>query len=990
MSDAEGKNKDSSTSCKPEMQLTEQQSSEAAGEEEEGQSKSSCKGVGNVQTPPDKRKLHGQSQVYTATKDTLFSKETTHPAMHALSLERVFGMNPALPVFSLQDHSQLVFLYAAAHVGIISSHTSNSQHILQGHSSPISCMCVSENRRWIATGDSGSRSTVIIWDSYSGIPVNTLFDCHLASGVAAVVFSSDTKYLATLGKAGSQSVCIWDWTSDAQKPLCCSELSPKHGFQEYILFNPNDSTQLLSGSKSHVLIYSRANGSLQYFALKLRRFTTVADPSVFTQPSPEYSESVRLADMPLSRSVFHWKKPQVLKAIADCIVMCDIGEDLIEKQHLSIDKVKTVRVQQEPITVLATTDCYIVTGDIQGHVRFYGDNFQIVSWYNNFNLDPVVSISFSKDAPTEGNQEDCTLEANPLVIRNFIISTINSKVVHVNAQTGVAQTLLQDDYEPLHAVACHPNHSALALGNQRGILKLWDYNSKVIIGNRVFEKEKLIQCVTFDPKGLYLAVGFKTGAVYILDACTLQNNPKDCFHCTTDSIHLISFSPDSQYLATADAGKAVTVFRSQRDKGSSPRWMYLGRYRSHYKPIKDLLFGVHLDSNLPRLLSLGSDRRLVEYDLENSDRNKLLILSSERIEQSAVPRCMVWYPPCSTEQFLLVASDQYKMKLFNSTTKMCRKTLLGPTYGSPIKQMVVLPKSKEPERNSYHLVFITEDKLGLQMLPLDGNPYKSSALICHLTGVSAFVCSCDGKFVFTAGGSECCALSWKVNLDVLDAMAALGGKDMVPFYSLLEGGRDGRFYREMEDFFYYCQIRHRGADAMKRPEISTKILLSEVPHLMSALGYFPTEQEIEDMHNEVKFSRYAETGKYVTDIDLEEFIKLYINHRPAFGISIDELVQAFHVLGEKDSTGQPVLMKNDVLGLLQARGERMTEEEVAECFATLMGANEEKVEEEEETPCEEYSLACLIPDEISVETFAGHILGLPLPKEQRDSTSPPE
>ncbi|XP_041644154.1 cilia- and flagella-associated protein 251 [Cheilinus undulatus] len=913
----------------------------------------------------------GQSQVYSATRETLFHQKINQTRSHALSLDWVFGKNPDLPVFSLQDHDQLVIFYAGAHVGIIYNHTTNSQHILQGHCNTISCICVSEDRRWIATAEDGRKSTVIIWDSYSGIPVQTLFDCHPEGCVIKMAFSSDTKHLVTLGAEEHQHVCIWDWTNETDKLVCFTTLNPSYGFHNYIIFNPSDSSQLLSRSEDQVTFYcteedGSRKGGLQHYALK------------FDQPSSNPSAAVDV----LGDSVFHWSEPQIVTATTGgTIIVWNMKKDLPPEKNPREDTFWTIPLQKHPITVFTVADSCFVSCDTQGHVRFYDEKFKILTKYTDLHLDAIASISFSKEC-TEGYLKHSTINETPFIFRNFVVSTFSSKVTHVNALTGTSQLLLDEDHEHLSAVACHPNQPAVAVGNHRGVLKVWDYNSKALICSRVFETEKQIQCISFDPQGVYLAVGFSSGAVHILDSITLQSDPEECFHYSKAAIQHITFSTDSKYFATADVGKAVTVFLLQSTEGLLHRWAYLGRYQSHHKPIVDLLFGVHLDSTLPRLLSLGMDRQLVEYDLEKSDVNKLLILSSERIEQSAVPTCMTWYPPLSAEQFLLVASDQYKMKLFNSTTKMCRKTLLGPTYDSPIRKIDTLPVSKEQETNSYYLAFITEDKLGLQILPLDGNPYKSNALICHPTGASTFACSYDGRFIFTAGGSDCTVMKWEINLNALEAAAALGGKGLEPFYSLLEGGRDGHFFKEMEEFFFYCQINHQGVDVMKRRVVSDKIPLSEVPSLVRALGYYPTEKEIEDMHNEVKFSRCAETGKYVTEINLEEFVKLYINHRPAFGISIDKIRQAFYILGGQ--TGRPVLKRHELIEVLRTQGERMTEEEVAQCFTTLLQLNEEEEEEEGEEKEKskhdmggEYLLQSAIPDEISVETFTDYILGFP-------------
>ena len=66
--------------------------------------------------------------------------------------------------------------------------------------------------------------------------------------------------------------------------------------------------------------------------------------------------------------------------------------------------------------------------------------------------------------------------------------------------------------------------------------------------------------------------------------------------------------------ALQDATYAVTIYIHKcrrRATTSVDPYAYLGRYRAHYKPIRQLMFGIRSDSDFPRLLTLGEDRMLV-------------------------------------------------------------------------------------------------------------------------------------------------------------------------------------------------------------------------------------------------------------------------------------------------------------------------------------------------------------------------------------------
>ena len=75
------------------------------------------------------------------------------------------------------------------------------------------------------------------------------------------------------------------------------------------------------------------------------------------------------------------------------------------------------------------------------------------------------------------------------------------------------------------------------------------------------------------------------------------------------------------------------------------------------------------------------------------------------------------------------------------------------------------------------------------------------------------------------------------------------------FLSLLEGGEGGDLHEDLIEYFYYCQLRAQGEDSMDERTVSGRIPIEEIPSLMRAVGFYPSEAQVSDMLNEVKLLR---------------------------------------------------------------------------------------------------------------------------------------
>jgi hypothetical protein len=161
----------------------------------------------------------------------------------------------------------------------------------------------------------------------------------------------------------------------------------------------------------------------------------------------------------------------------------------------------------------------------------------------------------------------------------------------------------------------------------------------------------------------------------------------------------------------------------------------------------------------------------------------------------------------------------------------------------------------------------------------------------------------------------------------------------------MDNGRTGNKFNSLKTYFYYASLLDQGIQTSAPRVIKESLPLKFLPDILRACGYYPSEKEVEEMGNEVLFWKYGigEVDEIQAEITLEDVVRLYVNYQHVHedGRMVDqeeELINAIDGL-ETDQT-------KDILSIIQARAEALSEEEIASRMACLTSNQPAGVEQE--------------------------------------------
>uniref|UniRef100_A0A182IZ25 Cilia- and flagella-associated protein 251 n=1 Tax=Anopheles atroparvus TaxID=41427 RepID=A0A182IZ25_ANOAO len=663
------------------------------------------------------------------------------------------------------------------------------------------------------------------------VAIRTIFEPFKASEINAVALSREGKYLLAGGGGGTDQgaqLKLWSWTVGNDFPDDTLTLPARLGRIKTIHFCPDRGRrhQFVVTLEACVVFggWDAKEQRLSVQVPKRHGFQDYND-TAFVERT-ERAVSVTGAGMAIV-----WSDDRKLPADGPG------SETVLRKEFL-----KFLHLKYAAINVVRSCDEKIVTGDDDGEIRFYDNAMKILYWFKQEDLEPIRTLSFdlvetrtkkppltepietgAEEATEEAEHteprraevnieeiapKDVSFDAKPVIVRGFVSATKTGKIYDIDIVYNKIQELFLPSPSIITAFDVHPMRSELCTCDGNGRLVVCDLQTRSMKMSLDVPIQRTrrgrITTLSYSPCGTFLAGGAENGYLWMVEPNVMILAGASPLQIINDKIRRVLFSPDSKSLLCVENNNTITLL--QRDKED---WQAMGRCATH--KLVDLAF-----LNSKDFVSIGEDRHMVKYTIDDADMGQLESLSivqRQRIEQTARPTGLLVLPG---GQQLLVANDQLKFKVFHARTFDIMHTYSAPFHDGPARCLRLLPGED-------FFLFITNNNIFLHHLPIDGNPFKYLAVRAHPKRLSWMQLTWMERCVFVFGEGDHAVGMWKINTSpVLDNLKH-SGMGLDPFCTLLPGGKRGCYVREILSLFFYNQISPKNSDGDAELTVGTKV-----------------------------------------------------------------------------------------------------------------------------------------------------------------------
>mmetsp|Transcript_15033 Transcript_15033/g.25736 ORF Transcript_15033/g.25736 Transcript_15033/m.25736 type:complete len:637 (+) Transcript_15033:128-2038(+) len=462
-----------------------------------------------------------QTRKFTVFPPTNWSKPEDHddePA-ESLKLHHVYGYRGKDCAENLFYTASGKVVYFTAAVGIVHDVNTNTQNFLIGHIDDITSMAIHPNKNIVATGQidpkgKAEKAYFIVWDVVTCKQISICKNFH-DQGINALAFTRDGDKIVSVGADNDHMVAVWDWKKG--KILA----STKGGTEKIwsVACSPYDDSFVTCGSKN-ISFWSIDEGD--HLSRKKGIFGRKGELqnimcAFFTE------DGLVLSGTGKSGDVYVWRKSELVHVIPT--------------------------VHKGPIYCIKKVPTGFVTA---------GKDGKLVIWKKDDTQPWTECLPASViETPFEVKCVDANLVAETKTV--LMGSASNQIVEWVLDQSydKFSERIIQDPhFSETWGLATHPSELQMATASDDRSVKLWDLESRTLIGKTLVGDAA--RSVHYSPDASQLAVGLKDGSFVVLSLPDLGQIllRKD----RKEEVSDLKYSPDGNLLAVTSHDNFIDIY----------------------------------------------------------------------------------------------------------------------------------------------------------------------------------------------------------------------------------------------------------------------------------------------------------------------------------------------------------------------------------------------------------------------------------------------